>query len=216
MGNILQNIKKINEIVNNSITLVAVSKTKSNDEIMEAYNCGLRDFGENYVQELCLKMNVLPRDIRWHMIGHLQKNKVKYVVDERVYLIHSVDSISLAKEIDKKALKKKLIMNILLEVNIALEESKYGFKYEDVFKAFNEIKEYKNVNVLGLMFIAPNISDENKLRSYFKKMKELNDELGLKELSMGMTNDYKIAIEEGSTIIRIGTGIFGSRNYNKT
>ena len=213
MKNIEENIYKIKETIKKNITLVAVSKTKSTDEIMAAYNCGLRDFGENYVQELSLKIKELPQDIRWHMIGHLQRNKVKDVVNKNVFLIHSVDSISLASEISKQALKKNIIMNILLEVNLALEESKYGFTKEEIYSAYMKIKELKNINVLGLMFIAPNISDEKKLRKYFKEMKELKEKMNLKELSMGMTNDYKIALKEGSTIIRIGTAIFGKRNY---
>ena len=212
MKKIEKNIEKINSFIEDkNITLVAVSKNKSDDEILCAYNFGLRDFGENYVQELVEKMEILPSDIRWHMIGHLQKNKVKYVVDERIVLIHSVDSISLVKEINKWAVKKNLVVNILLEVNVSFEKSKYGFKYDEVVDIIDQIKNFKNVKVLGLMTILPNINDQNILSSYFRKLHKLAKKLNLKELSMGMTNDYDIAIKEGSTIIRIGTGIFGFR-----
>ncbi len=212
MKKIEKNIEKINSFIEDkNITLVAVSKNKSVDEILCAYNFGLRDFGENYVQELVEKMEILPSDIRWHMIGHLQKNKVKYVVDERIVLIHSVDSISLVKEINKWAVKKNLVVNILLEVNVSFEKSKYGFKYDEVVDIIDQIKNFKNVKVLGLMTILPNINDQNILSSYFRKLHKLAKKLNLKELSMGMTNDYDIAIKEGSTIIRIGTGIFGFR-----
>ena len=212
MKKIEKNIEKINSFIEDkNITLVAVSKNKSVDEILCAYNFGLRDFGENYVQELVEKMEILPSDIRWHMIGHLQKNKVKYVVDERIVLIHSVDSISLVKEINKCAVKKNLVVNILLEVNVSFEKSKYGFKYDEVIDIIDQIKKFENVKVLGLMTILPNINDQNILSSYFRKLHKLAKKLNLKELSMGMTNDYDIAIKEGSTIIRIGTGIFGFR-----
>ena len=205
------NILKIQKEIPEEVTLIAVSKTKSNEEIMEAYNVGIRDFGENYVQEIVPKMDSLPKDIRWHLIGHLQKNKVKYVVNDRIYLIHSVDSLSLVKEINKEAFRRHIVMNILLEVNISGENSKFGFKKEELLEVFEEIKSYENINVLGLMTILPNISDENVLQGYFKDLKKLKDKLNLSILSMGMTNDYKIAIKEGSTMVRIGTAIFGER-----
>ena len=208
---IKENIVKIKKKTPKEITLIAVSKTKSIKEIMEAYNAGIRDFGENYVQELVKKINELPKDIRWHMIGHLQKNKVKYVVNKNIYLIHSVDSLSLAKEINKEAVKKNIIVNILLEVNISNEKNKFGFKKEEIEKIYHEIKSYENINVLGLMTILPNISNENILRGYFKDLKKIKEKLELSILSMGMSNDYKIAIDEGSTMIRIGTAIFGKR-----
>ena len=208
---IKENIVKIKKKTPKEITLIAVSKTKSIKEIMEAYNAGIRDFGENYVQELVKKINELPKDIRWHMIGHLQKNKVKYVVNKNIYLIHSVDSLSLAKEINKEAVKKNIIVNILLEVNLSNEKNKFGFKKEEIEKIYHEIKSYENINVLGLMTILPNISNENILRGYFKDLKKIKEKLELSILSMGMSNDYKIAIDEGSTMIRIGTAIFGKR-----
>lgn len=208
---IKENISKLRKEIPEEVTLVAVSKTKSNEEIMEAYDVGIRDFGENYVQELVSKIDVLPKDIRWHMIGHLQKNKVKYVVNERVYLIHSVDSLSLAKEINKEAIKKGIVMNILLEVNISNEESKFGLKADEICDLYNEIKLYKNIKVLGLMTILPNISGDEILENYFREMKSLRDSLKLEVLSMGMTNDYKVAIKEGANMVRIGTAIFGAR-----
>lgn len=211
---IKENIQNINnEISNSNAKLIAVSKFKSIEDIMQAYEAGVRDFGENHVQELIKKMNELPKDIRWHLIGHLQKNKVKYVVNENIYLIHSVDSISLAEEINKRAINKKLSMNILLEVNVANEESKWGFKVDEVKNAYNEINKLSNIKVLGLMTVAPHAENPENVRKYFKQLKQINDELNLNVLSMGMTNDYKIAIEEGSTYIRIGTGIFGERIY---
>lgn len=209
---IKENIKNIkNNIKEYPVTLIAVSKTKPNNDIIEAYECGVKDFGENHVQELKKKIDELPKDIRWHLIGHLQKNKVKYVVNDNIYLIHSVDSIELAKEINNQAIKNKIIMKVLLEVNVSNEKSKWGFKIDEIEMAYNVIKDFSNVKVLGLMTVAPYAQNPENVRKYFKRLKKINDKLGLKVLSMGMTNDYKIAIEEGATYIRIGTGIFGKR-----
>jgi len=193
--------------------LLAVSKTKSNDAILEVYNQGIRDFGENYVQELVQKMDTLPKDINWHMIGHLQTNKVKELVKRNIYLIESVDSIKLAKEINKEAIKHNKIINILVEVNIAREESKTGCNPDDLNMIINEIKALNNINLKGLMAIAPHTDDESLIRNAFREMKTLKDKYQLELLSMGMSSDYKIAIEEGSDIVRIGTKIFGERVY---
>lgn len=211
---IKENIERIKkEIENYNVTLIAVSKTKPKEDILEAYNCGIRDFGENHVQELIKKIDELPKDIRWHLIGHLQKNKVKYVVNKNVYLIHSVDSIELTEEINKRAIKNNITINILLEVNVAGEESKWGFYTDEIENAYNIIKDFSNVKVLGLMTVAPHANNPEDVRKYFKELKTINDKLGLKVLSMGMSNDYKIALQEGATYIRIGTGIFGQRIY---
>ena len=203
------------------VTLIAVSKTKPVEDIMEAYNAGIREFGENKVQELTDKYEKLPKDIHWHMIGHLQKNKVKYIVDKAV-LIHGVDSFELAKEINKQAEKKNVTANVLVEVNIADEESKFGVKAEEAFDLVKNIMELNYVNVKGLMCIAPYVvvSDEN--RKFFQKMLKLDVDIMKKlcnnnpidVMSMGMTGDYEVAIEEGATMVRVGTGIFGERNYN--
>jgi len=210
---IKDNVNKILKELKNS-KLIAVSKTKPVSDIREAYEVGIRDFGENHVQEILEKIDKLPDDIRWHMIGHLQTNKVKDIVD-KVYLIHSVDSVKLAKEIDKQAKKKDLVVNILLEVNIALEESKYGFKVEELDDAINEISLLSNVYIKGLMCVAPYTPTPEDNRKYFKEMVSLKNKYKLDILSMGMSNDYLIADEEGSTYVRIGTKIFGERDYTK-
>lgn len=211
MNEVLEELRK--EI--NDVTLVAVSKTKSNEKILEAYNLGIRDFGENYVQELTTKMDTLPKDIKWHMIGHLQTNKVKDLVKRNIYLIQSVDSIKLAKEINKEAQKQKKKVNILVEVKTSSEESKTGIPPEELDNLIQEIKELPNINLLGLMTIGPNTENEEEVRKAFKLLKEQKDKYNLNILSMGMTNDYKIAISEGSNLIRIGTKIFGPREYKK-
>ena len=211
MNEVLEELRK--EI--NDVTLVAVSKTKSNEKILEAYNLGIRDFGENYVQELTTKMDTLPKDIKWHMIGHLQTNKVKDLVKRNIYLIQSVDSIKLAKEINKEAIKNDKKVNILVEVKTSSEESKTGIPPEELDNLIQEIKELENINLLGLMTIGPNTEDEEEVRKAFKLLKEQKDKYNLNILSMGMTNDYKIAISEGSNLIRIGTKIFGPRDYSK-
>lgn len=204
------------------ITLIAVSKTKPVPMLEEAYQLGCRDFGENKVQELCDKYEVLPKDIRWHLIGHLQTNKVKYIVD-KVYLIHSVDSLKLAKEIQKEAEKRQVHVNILIEVNVANEETKFGVSCEDTMNLVKEISVLPNVHIKGLMTIAPIVSKPEENRIHFSKLKQLLvdikreniDNVCMDVLSMGMTGDYEEAILDGATYIRVGTGIFGERDYSK-
>ena len=203
------------------ITLIAVSKTKPVSMLQEIYNCGIIDFGENKVQELCEKEEILPKDIHWHMIGHLQTNKVKYLMDKTT-LIHSVDSLKLAKEIEKQAAKTNLIVDILVEVNIAEESSKFGIKKEETYALVKEIAKLSHIKIKGLMTIAPLVENPEENRLYFRQIKELSvdidnqniDNVSMSVLSMGMTGDYMVAIEEGATVIRVGTGIFGERNYN--
>ena len=207
-------IDEIKKEIGNTL-LVAVSKTKSNEEIMDAYNNGIRDFGENYVQELIGKIDSLPGDIRWHMIGHLQTNKVKDIIKRNIYLIESVDSSKLAKEINKEGVKNNKIVNILIEINIAGDINKTGCSIDGLEDLINEVKKLSNIKLLGLMAIAPHTDNEEEIRDAFKKMKKLKDKYNLELLSMGMSSDYKIAIEEGSDIVRIGTKIFGERNYIK-
>ena len=200
------------------VTLIAVSKTKPVGMLMEAYEAGARDFGENKVQEILEKRPEIPADARFHMIGHLQRNKVRQVIDQ-VTLIHSVDSLRLAEQIEHEAAKKELHADILLEVNVAREESKFGFFLEEVEAALREISKYPHITVKGLMTIAPYVEDPEENRDIFKKlhqvfidMKSKNiDNSSMSVLSMGMTGDYQVAIEEGSTMIRVGTGIFGAR-----
>lgn len=202
------------------VRLIAVSKTKPVSALQEAYECGCRDFGENKVQELVEKYEALPKDIRWHMIGHLQRNKVKYIVD-KVYLIHSVDSLRLAQEIEKEAAKIEKTVNILIEVNVAAEESKFGVAAEEALALAEEIAKMPHIRVKGLMTIAPYVEDAEENRQYFEKLKKIYvdiihkniDNVFMEELSMGMTGDYEVAISEGATCIRVGTGIFGERNY---
>ena len=204
------------------VTLISVSKTKPVSMLQEAYDAGSRDFGENKVQEIMDKYPQLPSDIRWHMIGHLQRNKVKYIVGQ-VALIHSVDSYRLAEEINIQAKKKNIIVPILVEVNIAHEESKFGISEEDAIQLVEEIAELENVRIKGLMTIAPYVENAEDNRLYFRKIKDLSvdiaakniDNVSMEILSMGMTGDYEVAIEEGTTMVRVGTGIFGARNYNK-
>ena len=204
------------------VTLISVSKTKPVSMLQEAYDAGSRDFGENKVQEIMDKYPQLPSDIRWHMIGHLQRNKVKYIVGQ-VALIHSVDSYRLAEEINIQAKKKNIIVPILVEVNIAHEESKFGISEEDAIQLVEEIAELENVRIKGLMTIAPYVENAEDNRLYFRKIKDLSvdiaakniDNVSMEILSMGMTGDYEVAIEEGATMVRVGTGIFGERNYNK-
>lgn len=205
------------------VTLIAVSKTKPVEMLQEIYDCGMRDFGENKVQELVDKYEVLPSDIRWHLIGHLQRNKVKYVVD-KACLIHSVDSVRLAKAISDEAVKKECQVKILIEVNVAGEESKFGVSLEDTLPLIEEIAGYPNIRIEGLMTIAPFVANPEDNRQIFRKLKQLSVDIDAKNinnvnvhiLSMGMTNDYEVAIEEGATIVRVGTGIFGARNYGIT
>ena len=186
----------------------------------EAYAAGARYFGENKVQELCEKYDQLPDDIHWQMIGHLQRNKVKQVVG-KAELIHSVDSIRLAEEINKEAEKKGIIANVLLEVNVAKEESKFGFMPEEVLDFVHEVVRLQNINVRGLMTIAPFVDDPEENRKHFAKLRKLSVDIGKEKvnnvsmsvLSMGMSNDYIVAVEEGATMVRVGTKIFGERNY---
>ena len=202
------------------VKLIAVSKTKPLEALQEAYDYGCRDFGENKVQELVEKYEAMPKDIRWHMIGHLQRNKVKYIVD-KVFLIHSVDSLRLAQEIEKEAAKKNVTVNILVEVNVAAEESKFGTTAEEAALLVEEIAKLSHIQVRGLMTIAPYVEDSEKNRLYFAKLKQIYvdiihkniDNVFMEELSMGMTGDYEVAITEGATYVRVGTGIFGERNY---
>lgn len=204
----------------NQVTLIAVSKTKPIPMLMEAYDAGARDFGENKVQELVDKIPKLPQDIRWHMIGHLQRNKVKYIVD-KVYLIHSVDSLRLAEEISKEATKKHITVKILLEVNVACEETKFGTTSDEVVNLAEEIAKLPGISIQGLMTIAPYVENPEENRKYFHKLKQLSvdikskniDNVCMNVLSMGMTGDYRVAIEEGATYVRVGTGIFGERDY---
>ncbi len=202
------------------VMLIAVSKTKPVPALEEAYNCGMRDFGENKVQELVEKAEVLPKDIRWHMIGHLQRNKVKYIVD-KVYLIHSVDSLRLAEEISKEALKKNVTVDILVEVNVAEEETKFGSTAEETAELVCQIAALNGIRVKGLMTIAPYVENPEDNRKFFLKLKQLAvdierkniDNVTMQVLSMGMTGDYAVAVEEGASYVRVGTGIFGARDY---
>ena len=207
-------IESIKQEIGDSL-LVAVSKTKSNEDIMKAYNLGIRDFGENYVQELIGKMDSLPSDIKWHMIGHLQTNKVKDIIKRNIYLIESVDSIKLATVINKEAIKNNKTVNILIEVNIVNDPNKTGCKLEELDNLINYVKELSNVKLLGLMAIGPITDNQELIRKYFHDMKLLKEKYKLELLSMGMSHDYKIAIDEGTNIIRIGTKIFGERQYLK-
>ena len=203
------------------VTLVAVSKTKPAEMLREAYDLGVRVFGENKVQEIREKYEVLPKDIEWHMIGHLQTNKVKYIVD-KVRLIHSVDSFKLAEVIEKEAEKHGRTVDVLLEVNVAEEASKFGLKTSDVLPMAEKISQLPHVNLRGLMTIAPFVENPEKNRAIFANLHDLYVDIKEKNidngtvsiLSMGMTNDYEVAIEEGATMVRIGTGIFGARNYS--
>ena len=201
-----------------AVTLVAVSKTKPVSMMMEAYGTGIRDFGENKVQELLEKKPQMPEDTRLHLIGHLQTNKVSHVIDKTV-LIHSVDSLHLAEKIEQEAAKRDLISEILLEVNVAREESKFGMFVEDVTKNLEIISGFPHIRVRGLMTIAPNVENAEENRKFFKELYQLYVDIKSKNidngtmsmLSMGMTGDFEVAIEEGATLIRVGTGIFGSR-----
>ncbi len=203
------------------VTLIAVSKTKPVEMLREAIEHGMVDFGENKVQEMCDKIDVIPEKLNWHMIGHLQRNKVKYIVDKS-YLIHSVDSLRLAEQINAEAQKKNVVCDILLEVNIANEESKFGLSSEEVPELLAKIKNMKNVRVKGLMTIAPFVDNPEDNREHFRNLHKLfidmreqtSDNISMEVLSMGMTGDYEVAIEEGATMVRVGTGIFGARNYN--
>ena len=202
------------------VTLIAVSKTKPASVLKEAYDLGVRVFGENKVQELADKYEELPKDIRWHMIGHLQRNKVKYIID-KVELIHSVDSLRLAETIEKEAAKHNITANILIEVNVAKEESKFGLMPEELDEFVSEVAKFPHIQVQGLMTIAPFVDDPEENRGIFQRLRKLSVDIAAKNvdnitmciLSMGMTNDYTVAVEEGAAMVRVGTGIFGARDY---
>ncbi len=203
------------------VLLLPVSKTKPVEMIQELYDLGIRSFGENYVQELCDKIDKLSDDINWHMIGHLQRNKVKYIVG-KVAMIHSVDSIRLAEAISKEAVKKDVTVDILIEVNVGMEENKFGITVESAYEDIKEMAKLPNIAIKGLMTSAPFVENPEDNRKYFRQLKQLSvdiqskniDNVDMGILSMGMTNDYIVAIEEGATIVRVGTAIFGARNYN--
>ncbi len=202
------------------VTLIAVSKTKPAELLQEAYDAGARDFGENKVQEIMDKYPQLPADIRWHMIGHLQRNKVKYIVD-KVAMIHSVDSLRLAQTIEQEAARHEVQVPVLLEVNVAEEESKFGLKMDEVLPLIETIAEFPHIKVCGLMTIAPFVENAEENRMFFRQLKKLSVDIEAKNinnvsmsvLSMGMTGDYQVAVQEGATMVRVGTGIFGERNY---
>lgn len=225
---VAENIKNVRERMNaaclragrdpKEVTLISVSKTKPVSMLMEAYEAGERDYGENKVQEITEKRPQIPEDAKFHMIGHLQTNKVGQVID-KVVLIHSCDSVHLAEKIEKEAAKRDMIANVLLEVNVAREESKFGMFLEDVIPNLKEIQAFPHVCVKGMMTIAPNVENAEENRKYFKELYQLYVDIKNKNidngimsvLSMGMTGDFEVAVEEGATMIRVGTGIFGSR-----
>ena len=210
--NHIQKICDRKGIDRSTVTLIAVSKTKPVEMLNEIYDAGCRDFGENKVQELADKYEVMPKDIRWHMIGHLQRNKVKYIIDK----------VRLAETIEKEAAKKNCDIDILLEVNMAREESKYGVFPEDIYDLLEKISKFPHIHVKGLMTVAPYVDDPEDNRVVFEKMRKLSvdieskkiDNIIMSVLSMGMTNDYEIALEEGADMVRVGTAIFGERNYH--
>ena len=228
MGYLSENLRIIEDRINsacascgrdrNEVLLIAVSKTKPLSLLEEAYACGVRDFGENRVQELSQKADSMPKDIRWHMIGHLQKNKVKAAV-RHAYMIHSLDSISLAQAISSEAVKQSKTVSVLLEVNIAGEESKFGYSPSELLTDLSEIAALPNIRIKGLMTIAPFTDSPETNRDYFKQLKELAvdirnkniDNVDMDVLSMGMSGDFQVAIEEGATMVRVGTSIFGER-----
>ena len=202
------------------VTLIAVSKTKPVSMLKESYDAGARCFGENKVQEIMDKHPQLPEDIQWHMIGHLQRNKVKYIVD-KVSMIHSVDSLRLAQTIEQEAAKHNVCVPVLLEVNVAQEESKFGLKMDEVLPLIETIADFPHIKVQGLMTIAPYVENAEDNRDFFRQLKKLSVDIEAKNinnvsmsvLSMGMTGDYQVAVQEGATMVRVGTGIFGERNY---
>lgn len=231
MSSIAENIKSIQDSlakINAShpadmkdTRLIAVSKTKPVEMLKEAYDAGMRDFGENKVQEIIEKYDKLPSDIRWHMIGHLQTNKVKYIAD-KVYMIHSVESEKLALEISKRAIAAGRVIPVLIEINIGDEESKFGIKPEELYDFVKKINMLEGIKISGLMCVAPYTDDPENNRAYFKRMRQLSvdimrkniDNIDMSVLSMGMSGDYEVAAMEGSSYVRVGTGIFGERNYN--
>lgn len=202
------------------VTLIAVSKTKPVEMLKEAYDAGARFFGENKVQEIQEKYDKLPNDIQWHMIGHLQRNKIKYIVN-KVAMIHSVDSLRLAEAIEAEASKHQVKVPILIEVNVAEEDSKFGLKTNEVLPLLEQISEFSHIEVKGLMTIAPYVENPEENREIFRQLKKLSVDIAAKNinnismsvLSMGMTGDYEVAVQEGATMVRVGTGIFGEREY---
>ena len=205
------------------VTLIAVSKTKPVSMIEEAIQACQTVFGENKVQELCSKYEVLPKNLTWHLIGHLQRNKVKYIADKAA-LIHSVDSLRLAQTIDQEGKKHNRVIPVLVEVNVAEEDTKFGVSVSETLPLIEEISKLSHVRVQGLMTIAPYVDDPEENRPVFRRLKQLSVDISSKNmnnvymdiLSMGMTNDYQVAVEEGATMVRVGTGIFGERDYSKT
>ncbi len=224
MSQIQENIEHLrSSIATFPCKLVAISKTKPPADILEAYEAGQQDFGENKVQELTSKYEELPKDIRWHMVGHLQRNKVKYIAPF-VHLIHSIDSLKLLKEVNKQAAKVDRVIDVLLQAHIAEESTKFGFDLDELkkFKGSDELNDLKNVRITGLMGMATFTEDEAQIRREFNALKTIFDHLKsltlpenvhMNELSMGMSGDYQIALECGSTMIRVGSSIFGERNY---
>ncbi|MBK9591613.1 MAG: YggS family pyridoxal phosphate-dependent enzyme [Crocinitomicaceae bacterium] len=221
MAGIAENIIRIKSTLPSNVNLIAVSKTKPASDIQKAYDAGQRIFGENKVQELVSKYDALPKDIEWHMIGHLQSNKVKYMA-HFVALIHGVDSFSLLKEINKQAQKNNRIQNVLLQFHVAQEETKFGFSYDEAEQMLssNEYENLENISVVGIMGMASFTDNQSQIHTEFKMLKSYFDQLkkqffsdknAFKEISMGMSGDYQIAIEEGSTMVRIGSSIFGGR-----
>lgn len=222
--NIKENIQRFKNILNNeNVTLIAVSKTHPAELVLEAYAEKVKDFGENKVQEMVEKFEELPKDINWHMIGHLQRNKVKYIASF-VHLIHSVDSERLLQEIDKQGEKVGRVVNCLLQVHIAKEETKFGLSEEELFSLFNnpQLPMMRHIRICGLMGMATNTEDGDIIRGEFRYLKNLFEKIkseyhlanvNMQELSMGMSSDYTIALEEGSTMVRVGSAIFGNRNY---
>lgn len=228
---IKENLKNVHAIIKEAeekspfhqdVTLVAVSKTHPVSDIQEAYDAGVRDFGENKVQELMSKIDELPSDIRWHLIGHLQRNKVKYIIG-RTYLIHSVDSLRLAEEIDKESAKHGVITDILVQVNVSEEETKSGIDTEDAIALVKDIAKLPNVKIKGLMTIAQETPNAEETRPVFRSLRNLSidikalniDNISMDFLSMGMSGDFVVAIDEGANLVRIGTSIFGKRDYTK-
>ena len=230
MGYIKENIAEVEKKVaaacersgrkREDVLLLAVSKTIDVDRIKEAVDCGLTSLGENKVQEIMDKYDAMGPDVKWHLIGHLQTNKVKYIID-KVEMIHSVESLKLAEEISKRAEAKGVTANILLEVNVADEESKFGIKVDECEEMVRKISVLPNIVIRGLMTVAPFVENPEENRGYFRQLKQLLvdinskkiDNVNMEVLSMGMTGDYEVAIEEGATIVRVGTGIFGARVY---
>ncbi len=219
---ISSNLNQLKSTLSEEVTLVAVSKTKPISDLQEAYDAGQRVFGENKIQEMTTKWEALPKDIEWHMIGHIQTNKVKYMAPY-VNLIHAVDSLKLLKEINRQAAKNDRVINCLLQLKIAEEDSKFGLAKDDLISLIEstEFSEFKNIKVVGLMGMASFTDDQDQVKEEFSKLKSLFDQLKskitsnlkLKTLSMGMSGDYPLAIECGSTMIRVGSAIFGARNY---